>query len=161
MIFLNHYTYNTLHRNLKCNCIKYLLQDYISLTVPGVCMFKKRKRSIDSPIVRHRRQDMINPVVITFPNVTINQSIVTMISDTLLPDVMNVSLNSGKWLCVLKTEVLSQCIIMYFDYCYTGVICTWCLYLFFVQTCVNFVSLIGIFCSTFSLQDRISTTDTY
>ena len=71
------------------------LQDYITLVVPGTCAFtKKRKRSIDSPIVRHKRQD--NTIVITFPTVTINQSIVTMINDTLLPAVVNVSLNSGK-----------------------------------------------------------------
>ena len=61
--------------------------------VPDICGIGSRKRSVDSPLVRHKRQ---NPVVITFPNVTIDQSIVTMISDTLLPPVMNVSLYSGK-----------------------------------------------------------------
>ena len=64
--------------------------------VPEVC-FDRRKRSVDSSIVRHKRQ-VNNPVMITFPNVTIDQSIVTMISDTLLPAVVNVSLNSGKLL---------------------------------------------------------------
>ena len=59
-----------------------------------MCVFDSRKRSVDGSIVRHKRQN--EPVVITFPNVTINQSIVTMISDTLLPAVVNVSLNSGK-----------------------------------------------------------------
>ena len=73
------------------------MQDYLSLTVPEVCAFNKHKRSVDSPIVRHKRQG--DPVVITFPNVTIDQSIVTMISDTLLPAVVNVSLNSGKYDC--------------------------------------------------------------
>ena len=56
-------------------------------------MFGSRKRSVDSPIVHHKRQ--VN-LVISFPNVTIDQSIVTMISDTLLPAVVNVSLSSGK-----------------------------------------------------------------
>ena len=79
-----------------CNLIQqfHVLQDYITLTVPEICRFNSRKRSVDSPIVRHKRQ--VSPVVITFPNVTIDQSIVTMISDTLLPAVMNVSLSSGK-----------------------------------------------------------------
>ena len=79
-----------------CNCIKYLLQDYFSIVLPDLCGINKRKRSIDSTIVRNRRQDMINPVVINFANVTIDQSIVTMISDTLLPAVVNVGLSSGK-----------------------------------------------------------------
>ena len=83
------------HRDLR-NCIKYLLQDYISLRVPEVCTFDSRKRSVDSPIVRQKRQNPVNPVVITFPNVTIDQSIVTMINDALLPGVGNVSLSSGK-----------------------------------------------------------------
>ena len=73
------------------------MQDYTTITVPSVCMIDKRKRSVDSPIVCHKRQG--NPIVITFPNVTIDQSIVTMISDTLLPAVVNVSLNSGKCDC--------------------------------------------------------------
>ena len=76
--------------------IDIFLQDYISLNVPENCMFSKRKRSIDSTIVRHGRQ---SPAVITFPNVTIDQSIVTMISDTLLPAVVNVSLNSTSGKC--------------------------------------------------------------
>ena len=67
--------------------------------LPDICGIGGRKRSIDSTIVRHKRQNP--PVVINFANVTIDQSIVTMISDTLLPAVVNVSLNSisGKCNC--------------------------------------------------------------
>ena len=76
------------------SCNLYLLQDYIVLTVPGMCNLDRRKRSVDSPIVRHKRQG--STINITLANVTIDQSIVTLITDTLLPSVMNVSLSSGK-----------------------------------------------------------------
>ena len=62
--------------------------------VPDICNFGSRKRSVDDPIVRHKRQAI--PVNITLADVTIDQSIVTQINDTLLPPVMNVSLYSGK-----------------------------------------------------------------
>ena len=54
------------------------------------CGLGKRKRSIDTPIIRHKRQDVVN-----FTTVTINQSIVNDIVNRVLPTVMNVSLNSG------------------------------------------------------------------
>ena len=67
-----------------------LLQD-LGLYLPEQCDLGKRKRSADTLIVRQKRyNDLI------FPNVVINQSLVTMINDTLLPAVMNVSLNSGE-----------------------------------------------------------------
>ena len=63
----------------------------LELYLPEQCGLAKRKRSVDTAIVRQKRNhDMM------FPNVTINQSLVTMINDTLLPAVMNVSLNSGE-----------------------------------------------------------------
>ena len=52
----------------------------------------KRKRDVDNPIVRHKRQRYV-----LFPTVNIDQSIVTMINDPLLPNVKNVSLVAGEW----------------------------------------------------------------
>ena len=78
------------------NCSLYLLQDYPLVQVPGICNFGSRKRSVDDPIVRHKRQDTGVTVNITLADVTIDQSIVTLINDTLLPPVIDVSLYSGE-----------------------------------------------------------------
>ena len=50
-----------------------------------------QKRSVDYFLVRHKRQSAV-----VFPDVTINQSLVTMINDDLLPTLVNVSLDSGE-----------------------------------------------------------------
>ena len=70
------------------------LQDLQSAAAQA-CGLGKRKRSIDTPIIRHKRQDAVN-----FTTVTINESIVNDLANTVLPVVMNVSLDSGKCLWI-------------------------------------------------------------
>ena len=65
------------------------LQDLESAAAEA-CDLGKRKRSIDTPIMRHKRQDAVN-----FTTVTISQSIINDLANVVLHDVMNVSLDSG------------------------------------------------------------------
>ena len=55
------------------------------------CGIGTKKRSVDYSIARQKHQSSV-----TFPNVMINQDTVTMINNTLLPNVMNVSLDGGQ-----------------------------------------------------------------
>ena len=64
------------------------LQDLQTDTAEA-CSLGKRKRSIDTPIIRHKRQDAVN-----FTTVTVHQSIVNDIA-AVLSTVMSVSFNSG------------------------------------------------------------------
>ena len=57
----------------------------------GDCGIQSKKRSVDYSLVRHKRQRAVR-----FPNVTISQDTITTISNTLLPAVLNVSLNNGE-----------------------------------------------------------------
>ena len=64
------------------------LQD-LQTDAAEACGLGKCKRSIDTPVIRHKRQDAVN-----FTTVTVNQSIVNDIA-AVLSTVMNVSVNSG------------------------------------------------------------------
>ena len=66
------------------------LQD-LELYLPEQCDLGKRKRSADIAIVRQKRNHDT-----MFPNVTINQTHVTYIQDTVLLAVVNVSLTDGE-----------------------------------------------------------------
>ena len=77
-----------------CSLSYVSLQD-LQTDAAEACHLGKRKRSIDTPIIRQKRQDELN-----FPNVTINQSIVNYIVDAVQPALLNVSLDSGKCLWI-------------------------------------------------------------
>ena len=68
-----------------------VLVDVITDRNAADCGIGTKKRSVDYSVARQKRQSSV-----TFPNVMINQDTVTMISDTLLPNVMNVSLDGGQ-----------------------------------------------------------------
>ena len=69
----------------------FLQANNLPLYLPEQCGLAKRKRNVDTAIVRQKRDHDA-----MFPNVTINQTLVTYIQNTALPAVMNVSLTNGE-----------------------------------------------------------------